>query len=74
MIASLSSSLLQKGSEPPQIEHVVSEQPQMVQMAPPPNMTDNLAPEELQTKVTELLVRWLLLLDVSKKIFHYELF
>nr|XP_045619347.1 disheveled-associated activator of morphogenesis 1-like isoform X1 [Procambarus clarkii] len=44
-----------KGSEPPQIEHVVSEQPQMVQMAPPPNMTDNLAPEELQTKVTELL-------------------
>ncbi|XP_050698138.1 disheveled-associated activator of morphogenesis 1-like isoform X2 [Eriocheir sinensis] len=44
-----------KGSEPPQIEHVVSEQPQMVQVAPPPNMTDDLQPEELQTKVTELL-------------------
>lgn len=44
-----------KGSEPPQIEHVVSEQPQMVQMAPPPNMADDLEPEELQTKVTELL-------------------
>ncbi|XP_037803931.1 disheveled-associated activator of morphogenesis 2-like [Penaeus monodon] len=44
-----------KGAEPPQIEHVVSEQPQMVQMAPPPNMENNMAPEELQTKVTELL-------------------
>ncbi|KAK3868657.1 hypothetical protein Pcinc_025969, partial [Petrolisthes cinctipes] len=44
-----------KGSEPPQIEHVVSEQPQMVQVAPPPNMTEDLEPEELQTKVTELL-------------------
>ncbi|XP_063855230.1 disheveled-associated activator of morphogenesis 1-like [Scylla paramamosain] len=44
-----------KGPEPPQIEHVISEQPQMVQVAPPPNMTDDLKPEELQTKVTELL-------------------
>ncbi|XP_076030296.1 disheveled-associated activator of morphogenesis-like protein [Oratosquilla oratoria] len=44
-----------KGSEPPQIEHVVSEQPQMVQMAPPPTMADSLAPEELQAKVTDLL-------------------
>ncbi|KAG0703938.1 Disheveled-associated activator of morphogenesis 2 [Chionoecetes opilio] len=44
-----------KEPEPPQIEHVISEQPKMVQVAPPPNMTDDLKPEELQTKVTELL-------------------
>ncbi|CAL4086943.1 unnamed protein product, partial [Meganyctiphanes norvegica] len=47
-----------KGSEPPQIDVVISDQPQMVQMAYPADMADgiaNMAPEEMQSKVTELL-------------------